>query len=119
MKAVYVTATAIFWLVIVALGGAALWPPARHMAAEATDERRFTLAEVARHGRVDDCWMAIHGRIYALTDYLPQHPTRPEVIVPWCGKDASRAYDTKNRNRPHSSDASELLQRYLIGTVGN
>ncbi|WP_204282235.1 cytochrome b5-like heme/steroid binding domain-containing protein [Serratia marcescens] len=34
----------------------------------------FTLEQVAEHHSPDDCWMAIHGKVYDLTPYVPNHP---------------------------------------------
>jgi len=39
------------------------------------------------------------------------------VIVPSCGTDATRAYDTKNAGRPHSPYATELLKKYHRGPL--
>lgn len=61
--------------------------------------------------------MAIGGEVYELTAYLPQHPAPPSVILPSCGTDATRAYNTKNRGRPHSPYAASLLERYRIGRL--
>lgn len=77
----------------------------------------YTLAEVAQHATEADCWMAIHGAVYDLGAYLPEHPTRPSIILPWCGKEATEAYDTKMRGRPHSPGADALLTHYRIGDL--
>ena len=41
--------------------------------------------------------------------------SRPQIIEPWCGKDATEVYNTKTKNRPHSKEADELLPKYRIG----
>ena len=41
----------------------------------------------------------------------------PAAILPWCGKDASEAYRTKTRGRPHSPYADTLLPKYRIGAL--
>jgi cytochrome b involved in lipid metabolism len=56
--------------------------------------------------------------VYDLTAYLPEHPSTPSVIVPWCGREASEVYRTKTRGRPHSPEADQLLSRYRIGVIG-
>jgi hypothetical protein len=33
--------------------------------------------------------MDIRGSDYDLAPDLPSHPSRPQVIEPWCGKDAT------------------------------
>jgi hypothetical protein len=34
-----------------------------------------------------------------------------------CGREASEAYATKNKGRPHSAQADVLLARYRVGTL--
>ncbi|MFU8878587.1 MAG: cytochrome b5 domain-containing protein [Wenzhouxiangellaceae bacterium] len=77
----------------------------------------FTLAEVARHNRLDDCWMAIEGSVYDLTDYIPRHPTRPELLEPWCGTEATVGMRTKGNDSDHSARAWRMLDRYRIGEL--
>lgn len=60
--------------------------------------------------------MAIRGAVYDLSTYLPEHPSRPDIVLPWCGKEASEAYNTKMKGRPHSPYADELLAKYRIGS---
>lgn len=115
MRGLYVSATVIFWLLV-----GACWLAARSLppvAGSATgDERAVGTSELARHARADDCWMAINGEVVDLTTYLPEHPSPLSVVVPWCGKEASAAYATKGKGRPHSAYADALLTRYRIGT---
>lgn len=61
--------------------------------------------------------MAIEGKVYDLTAYLPEHPSKPGLILPWCGKEASEAYRTKTRGRTHSARADQLLAKYEVGRV--
>lgn len=120
MKRLYYVSTVAFWLAFIAFWGASLWMPVEQKAAVRPTLAVYALSDVARHDRPGDCWMAIGGKVYDLTAYLPQHPARPEVIVPWCGKEATVAYHTKNRegsSQPHSSYASSLLQQYRIGVL--
>ncbi len=77
----------------------------------------FTLAEVAEHDSLDDCWMAIRGEVYDFTDYIPEHPTPPRIMEPWCGREATEGMETKGRNRPHSGYAWELMEQYRIGSL--
>ena len=61
--------------------------------------------------------MAIRGAVYDFGAYVPEHPTRPDIITAWCGKEATEAYNTKTKGRPHSPYADELLAKYRIGTL--
>ena len=106
-----------FWIIVGGFWlGPLMWVPplgARDAA------RLITPDELARHGSAQSCWMAIHGKVYDVTGYLPDHPSRPEVLMPWCGKEASQAYASKMRNRRHSAYADGLLARYGIGDYMN
>lgn len=112
-------ATGLFWLAVAAFwaGGHSAPPPAEAPAAPAL--RAIALAEVARHAVPEDCWMAIAGKVYDVTPYLPDHPSRPSVILPWCGREASEAYRTKTKGRPHSPEADRLLSAYLVGRLSD
>ncbi len=48
---------------------------------------------------------------------LPDHPSEPELILPWCGKEATQAWRTKGKGHPHSPRANQLLEKYRIGTL--
>jgi cytochrome b involved in lipid metabolism len=121
MKRLYFASTIAFWLAFIAFWGASLWMHAEQKVPARPTIAAYTLGDVAKHDQSGDCWMVIGGNVYDLTGYLSQHPTRPDVIVSWCGKEATVAYNTKNRDknrsRPHSSYASNLLQQYQIGVL--
>ncbi|MEX0940999.1 MAG: cytochrome b5-like heme/steroid binding domain-containing protein [Pseudomonadales bacterium] len=77
----------------------------------------WSLEEVAAHNSLQDCWMIIEGKVYDLTSYLDQHPTRPSVILPYCGTDATRGMQTKGYGSNHSDAAWRSLGDYLIGEL--
>ena len=72
-------------------------------------------------------WLAVG--LIAMNDWMTPAPqpassiaaerriSLTEVIVPWCGKEASQAYQTKNKGRSHSPQADQLLANYPIGLV--
>lgn len=117
MRRLYLAATAIFWLLVTAFWVAGLWlPPAAENLALAA-EKTYTAADLAKHATAENCWMAIRGGVYDLSAYLPDHPSRPDVVLPWCGREATEAYNTKTKGRPHRPYADELLATYKIGKL--
>jgi hypothetical protein len=78
---------------------------------------RVSPAELAQYDQPESCWMAINGLVYDVTDYIPRHPTPPEVLYEWCGKDATEGWDDKGGGRPHSPRAEALLKDLLIGVL--
>lgn len=92
-----------------------------HESATASDadngQATYTLAEVVEHDTLDDCWMAIEDKVYNFSDYVPEHPTPPSVLEPWCGKNATEGMRTKGYGRDHSTSAWAMMETYLIGEL--
>jgi cytochrome b involved in lipid metabolism len=106
-----------FWASVISIWAFAVLAAGAARAAAPQVEAAITVEELAEHAAADDCWMAIDGSVYDLSDYLPRHPTPPTVLTPWCGKEASEPYRTKGYGRPHSAAADALLPNYRVGTL--
>lgn len=87
--------------------------------AAAADASVISLEALAAHNSETDCWMAIEGKVYNLTDYLPKHPTPASMLLPWCGKEATEGMRTKGYGRDHSPMAWEMLNAYEVGTLAD
>ncbi|MBI5037545.1 MAG: cytochrome b5 domain-containing protein [Candidatus Kerfeldbacteria bacterium] len=73
---------------------------------------------LAQHNTIEDCWLLISGKIYGVSSYLATHPGGRDVIAPYCGKDATTAFSTKDgRGTTHSSFAVSELARFYLGTL--
>lgn len=121
MRKLFIISTVIFWLAV-----AGIWladfcistiPVTVASPVVKPAVKGYLLAEVAGHARQNDCWMAIDGSVYDITTYLPGHPSEPELILPWCGKETTQAWRTKNKGRTHSPWANQLLEKYKIGAL--
>ncbi|KAI9497419.1 FMN-dependent dehydrogenase-domain-containing protein [Zychaea mexicana] len=55
--------------------------------------RTIPLDEVAQHNKQDDLWIIIHGKVYDLTKFLPEHPGGQNIILKYAGKDGTRAFE--------------------------
>lgn len=116
-RRLYLWVTVLFWLLVTSFWTSSRWlPPAEESTPVAADDI-ISPEELAKHASQENCWMAIRGSVYDLTAYLPEHPSRPDLIQPWCGKEATVAYNTKTKGRQHSTYADELLAKYRIGTL--
>jgi succinate dehydrogenase/fumarate reductase flavoprotein subunit len=40
----------------------------------------FSLADVAKHNKEDDCWVVVDGRVLNCTDFLADHPGGKKVV---------------------------------------
>lgn len=79
----------------------------------------LTSAEIAKHNTSGNCWLLISGKVYDVTQYIPFHPGGQNRIIPYCGKEATTAFNTKAGAGSHSTLAHNLLAGYLVGTLGN
>ncbi|EJK77498.1 hypothetical protein THAOC_00669 [Thalassiosira oceanica] len=60
--------------------------------AASTDTPLLTMADVEKHNTDDDVWIAIHGKVYDLTDFAEEHPAGPESILELAGKDGTEEF---------------------------
>ncbi|KAI7859890.1 hypothetical protein BDC45DRAFT_431869 [Circinella umbellata] len=55
--------------------------------------KTISLEEVAKHTSKKDVWVIIHGKVYDLTAFLPEHPGGQKIIMKYAGRDATKAFD--------------------------
>ncbi|KAI9568876.1 glyoxylate dehydrogenase [Boletus coccyginus] len=48
---------------------------------------------IAEHSNASSCWIVVHGKVYDVTEFLPEHPGGSKIILKYAGNDASDAYD--------------------------
>lgn len=49
--------------------------------------------EVAKHNSEESCYVIVHGQVYDVTEFLPEHPGGKKIILKYAGKDATEEYD--------------------------
>jgi cytochrome b involved in lipid metabolism len=57
--------------------------------------------------------MVINDKVYDLTEFITHHPGGYEIMLEYAGSDATNAFNDK----PHTRDASIMLEPYLIGEL--
>lgn len=45
----------------------------------------ISLADLAKHNKESDCWVAYSGKVYDITSFLPMHKGGKEKLIPLCG----------------------------------
>jgi len=103
-------------LVIKAVGEDAAPAPTRTSGKEGdeTPLRSISLMEVARHNTEGDFWTVIHGKVYDLTDFLPEHPGGMAVMKQYGGKVADDGFDPIH---PESIITENIPKEKLLGEV--
>lgn len=117
MKQTAFAAFVAFWSFVATL--LALHALAGDPAPAARDLPAVSMKQLVSHNTEDDCWMAIEGKVYDFSDYIPEHPTPPDVLTPWCGKEATEGMRTKGYGRDHSPAAWRMLDEYLVGKLAD
>jgi len=58
-----------------------------------TQSKKLSGSEIAEHNSRASCWVIIHGRCYDVTEFLPEHPGGPKIILKYAGKDATEEFE--------------------------
>lgn len=82
----------------------------------------YTMDEVAKHNKRDDCWFVIDGYVYDVTKFIAsgKHPGG-DAVVAGCGKDATELFNTRpmGSGTSHSDTARENAKKFIIGVLKN
>jgi hypothetical protein len=74
----------------------------------------YTLSDVAKHNTPADCWMILNStEVYNVTAFLSLHPAGAGPMTPFCGANATTAFN----NVGHSTRAVGLEATYLVGNL--
>jgi len=80
--------------------------------AKPSELRAVPLAELEYHNSPDDCWVAIHGMVYDLTEFAEEHPAGAMSIHVLAGTDGTEAFSAV-----HKKEIMEDFEDDRIGTL--
>lgn len=69
----------------------------------------FPVAEVAKHNKLEDCWIAINGQVYDVSEFLQKHPGGAARILRYAGGDASSAF-----GRIHTPQVLKRMKEHVV-----
>lgn len=73
----------------------------------------FTWDEVVKHDKWNDCWLVIHGKVYDVTSWVPNHPGG-KIIYDGAGGDCTGVWQSYH---PLSVIEKGVPSKYLIGEI--
>lgn len=85
------------------------------------DNSSYSMSDIALHNSSEDCWFAIEGKVYDVTEYVKggKHPGGDTVTL-GCGKDATDLFTNKvDKGQNHSDKAWNFLETFYIGDLAN
>jgi len=72
--------------------------------------RQIHWTELQKHNKKDDCWIAIRGKVYDVTKFLPYHPGGVDFLLLSSGRDSTQNFECYHPVRVFSK-----LENYYVG----
>jgi aspartate oxidase len=92
---------------------AAAEPPSSSTPSQANKEKRkITKTELSQHNTPEDCWVAIHGVVYDLTDFADEHPAGAASVHELAGQDGTEAFAAVHNVRMLEDFDEEIKGEY-------
>ncbi|KAI1872868.1 uncharacterized protein JN550_003742 [Neoarthrinium moseri] len=54
---------------------------------------QVSFAELRRHDKKEDCWIAVHSKVWDLTEFIDEHPGGSEILLKCAGTNATHEFD--------------------------
>lgn len=71
-----------------------------------------TWEELSTHNTKDDCWVAVDGRVYDITSWIPKHPGGEDVLTLTAGRDITNMFESYH---PFSGEMPTIiLKKYYV-----
>ncbi|KAK2050036.1 cytochrome b2 [Colletotrichum somersetense] len=78
-----------------------------------TERVAVNLNDLAKHNKKTDCWIAVHSKVWDITDFINEHPGGPSVLLKCAGSNATKIFD-----EVHAPDIlEELPDEKFIGIL--
>lgn len=71
----------------------------------------YSLKEVEKHCKLDDCWLIVKNKVYNVTDFIKKHPIGPDSILFNASQDCVEHYNF------HSKQAKNIWDNCQIGYI--
>ncbi|CAI2377593.1 unnamed protein product [Moneuplotes crassus] len=72
----------------------------------------YTMEEVAKHKKADDCWTVWQGKVYDITSYVKSHPGGKKIMA-GAGKDCTELFNKYH----HWVNANFIIGKLQIGVL--
>jgi len=76
-------------------------------------EKEITWEELAKHNKVDDAWVGLHGGVYDVTKWADEHPGGPEIIELIRGREVTHLFESY-----HKLSSAALIGSKKVPRVG-
>lgn len=73
----------------------------------------YSAEEIAKHNKVDDCWIIVDDMVYDVTPYVGTHMGGEEAITRYAGQDNTKPF----RGEQHPLKVREVIDEFYIGRL--
>ncbi|OHF00635.1 cytochrome b2 [Colletotrichum orchidophilum] len=78
-----------------------------------SEKATISVADLSKHNTKSDCWIAVHSKVWDITDFINEHPGGPSVLLKCAGSNATKIFD-----EVHAPDIlEELPDEKFIGIL--
>ncbi|KAF9297173.1 fatty acid alpha-hydroxylase [Mortierella antarctica] len=81
-----------------------------------TVQKTFTVKEVSRHTKQEDCWVIHNNKVYDVSGFVADHPGGEEYILDHAGKDITLLMKDELEHL-HSEGAYEMMEEFQVGRL--
>lgn len=75
--------------------------------------KEYTMADVAKHNKKEDIWVAVNGEVIDVTNFLDDHPGGEKALLLYAGRECSEEF-----NMLHDRDTiSKYAPEHIIGKL--
>ncbi|POS71899.1 cytochrome b2 [Diaporthe helianthi] len=60
---------------------------------EQTNETQISATELGKHNTRENCWVAVHSKVWDLTNFIDEHPGGAKILLSVAGKNATSEFD--------------------------
>jgi fatty acid desaturase/predicted heme/steroid binding protein len=76
-----------------------------------------TWEELSTHNSKEDCWVAVDGKVYDVTSWIPKHPGGTDVLTLSAGRDITNMFESYH---PFSGElTTSILKKYYVCDVAD
>jgi len=74
--------------------------------------KKISWEEFVQHNTLEDCWIAIRGKVYDVTEWVPKHPGGTDVLYYNAGRDGTQLFEAY-----HPISVYATLNKYYVGEL--
>ncbi|EGG25093.1 hypothetical protein DFA_03339 [Cavenderia fasciculata] len=76
----------------------------------------YSWAELSKHNTDTDCWVAVNGKVYDITNWINKHPGGRDVLLYAAGRDVTNLFESYH---PFTEKPAQIIEKYQVGVLSS